>query len=302
MHSSATRLRGVLPAVITPYTEDGTIDEALFTTEVDYLAAAGVDGFFVAGTTAEGAYLTDEERVRLTRLVKERIEGRLCCVAALVPDTTAVLRTIDRLAPLEPDFVSAVTPFYMHASQSDLVHHFTTIADRSPVPLILYNIPQNSHNRLELATIVELAGHPNIAGIKDSAGVFMDYQRGLLATADDGFTWIQGEDLLDAPALLMGGQCIVTGLGNAWVEPYVAMYRAARAGAADRVVKEQARINSLAGIIFATGGAVIPSIKYASELQGRSSARMRVASMELSSGQKRTVAEVLRGIGLDVSG
>ena len=302
MYSSSKRLRGILPALITPFDEDGSVDPGLFTTQVDYLVGEGVDGFFVTGTTSEGAFLTNDERVRLVKLVKERTaDSLLCCVAVLAPDTSSVLRGFDTVAGLAPDFVSAVTPFYLGVSPRDVVHHFVTLADRSPAPLILYNIPQNSHNALELATVLELADHPNIAGIKDSGGVFMSFQRGLLATGDRDFTWIQGEDLLDAPALLMGARCIVTGLGNAWIEPYVSMYRAATDGDASEVISAQQRINELFRIIPESGGAGLAAIKSAAALQGRSTPRMRIASMQLSAEQEARVAAVLEELGLDVS-
>ncbi len=300
MHSSSKRLRGVLPALITPFDGDGGVDLELFATQVDYLVGEGVDGFFVTGTTSEGAFITMDERVRLVKLVKERTrEDLLCCVAVIAPDTSAVLPGFDSVAALAPDFVSAVTPFYLGVSQRDVVHHFVTLADRSPAPLILYDIPQNSHNPLELATVLELVDHPNIAGIKDSSGVFMSFQRGLLATGDRDFTWIQGGDLLDAPALLMGARCIVTGLGNAWIAPYVSMYRSAVDGDAAEVIRAQQRINELFRIIPESGGAGIAAIKSAAALQGRSSPCMRIASMQLGAEQEARVAAVLAELGLD---
>jgi 4-hydroxy-tetrahydrodipicolinate synthase len=300
MHVSSTKLRGVFPALVTPYTERGTLDERLFAKQVDYMVSAGVAGFYVTGTTAEGAYVSVDERLRMVDLVKQAGENLVCCVAVISADTSGVLRGIDTIASREPDFVSAVTPFYMGASQADLVAHFTTIADRSPAPLILYNIPQNSHNPISLGTVLELAEHPNIAGIKDSAGDFVSFQRGLLATTGADFAWIEGDDLLDAAALLMGARAIVTGLGNASIAPYVAMYDAAVAGDSAEVIRNQARINALYRIIAETGGNGIAAIKCAAALQGRSSPQMRIASMQLSQQNAARVAEVLTEIGVAV--
>jgi len=298
MHTSSRKLRGVLPALVTPFDDGGSVDEALFMRQVEYMIDEGVAGFFVSGTTAEGVYVTAEERYRMVSLVRDRTRGELlCCAAVLAPDTNAVLRGIDAVSELEPDFFSAVTPFYSGLSQADLVHHFTTIADLSPAPLILYNIPQNTYNTLRVETTLELAKHPNIAGIKDSSGDFLSFQRGLLAIGDDEFTWIQGEDLADAPAMLMGARCLVTGMGNAWITPYVAMYRAAVAGDSQEVIRQQARINELFEIIAQTGAGT-PAIKCAAALQGRSSPRMRLASMELGAEQVARVEAVLEKLGL----
>lgn len=299
MHSDSNRLRGVIPALITPFTEDGAVDQNLFEKQVDYLRDAGVAGFFVSGTTSEGAYVSSDERDLMVRMVQSRTGGDLlCCVAVIAPDTSSVLRGIDAVAPLKPDFISAVTPFYLGVSQADLSYHFRTIADHCPAPLILYNIPQNTHNRIELPTILELAEHPNVAGIKDSSGDFPTFQRGLLSTGDAQFTWIQGEDLLDAASMLMGARCIVTGLGNAWVEPYVRMYDAAQRGDSAEVIRRQQQINSLARIISVSNGAVIPAIKSAAALQGRAHARMRIASMQVDETCQKKIKSVLQELGI----
>lgn len=299
MHSTATRLKGVLPAIASPFNQEGKLDEKLFSVQVEYLVEAGVDGFFIAGTTAEGPYLTTDERVRMVEIVRATtVDRMLCCVAVLAASTESVIAGIDSIAHLNPDFVSAVTPLYMSLSQRDIIHHFTAIADHSIAPLILYNIPQNTHSSMTLETILKLSDHPNIAGIKDSSGNFMNFQLGLLTTDSSGFTWIQGDDLLDAAAFLMGARCVVTGLGNAWIEPYVRMYRAAVYGDLAEVILQQRYINNLAQIISQTGGSVIPSIKCAATLQGRFSSRMRIGSMELDDSQKSRVKSVLSQLGL----
>jgi 4-hydroxy-tetrahydrodipicolinate synthase len=289
----------VLPAPITPFGEDGSIRTDLFEQQIDYLAKAGVHGFFVAGTTAEGAMLSDDERRTLFRIMVDRTtEQHLRCVVLVKPDTRAVLTAIDRIVNEAPDYISAVTPFYVSVTQAEIIGHYTAIADHSPVPVLLYNIPQNTGNPMTLPTILELSQHPNIVGIKDSTGNMPQFQRGLLAGQSDDFTWIQGEDLVDAVSFLTGVRCIVSGLSNAWAEPYVAMWKAVEAGNHAAVIAEQRRINALAEIIFRTDGKVVPAIKTAAALQGRSTRHTRVPSMQLSSAHEAAVAEVIGELGL----
>lgn len=297
MNRTSKPLRGIIPAPITPFDENGTVRYDLFEVQIDYLLAAGADGLMPAGTTGEGAMLSTEERRRLVEIAHARMGDRhVRCVGVLRPSTYEVLREIDEIANLAPDYVAAVTPYYTSVSQSDIAAHFTRIADHCPVPVVLYNIPQNTHNAIALESIVELIQHPNIAGVKDSSGDFGGFQRGMLADAPDDFTWIMGEDLLDAPALLMGASCIVTGLGNAWLEPYIAMRDAALRGDHGAVLAEQARINALLQIILQSGGHGLPAIKAAAALQGRSTPCTRVEGVRLSPEKQEVVRRVLESM------
>lgn len=290
-------LRGILPAPITPFAGDGSIQFDYLEKQLDYLVGAGVAGLFIGGTTAEGALLTDQERAELFRIARSHTgPGRLCCIVVLAADTYAVLRGIDAVADQEPDYIACVSPYYLGAGQREILGHYTFIADRSPAPVLLYNIPQNTGNPMDLQTILELAAHPNIAGIKDSSGNFMQFQRGLLARPAD-FTWIQGEDLLDAPSMLMGVSCIVTGLGNALIEPYVDMMAAAEDHNESGVLAAQSRINSLVGIIDAVGGKGLPAIKAAAASRGRATVHMRMPSMTLSEEESRRVAAIIAELG-----
>lgn len=298
MNSKSSQLKGVLPALITPYGSRGLLDENLLVKQAEYLIGAGVNGLFLTGTTSEGAYLTNDEKAGILRIIKNRTEGQdlLLCSALLEKDTNSALRAIDAIGPMNPDFISAIVPLYMNPTQDDIVYHFTTIADYSPVPLILYDIPQNTHHKISYESVLELMNHPNIAGIKDSSGDFINFQKGLFAAKNKDFTWIMGEDLLDSAALFAGCDCLVTGLGNARIEPYVQMYRSFLENDMKGVLHQQSQIIDLAGIILAAGGKAIPAIKYAAEYNGRSSSRMRIASMELSSSEKKCVERVLNGL------
>lgn len=298
MTAERKALVGVLPAVITPFDDHGQIEFDLFEKQVRYLRDQGVHGFYIAGTTAEGASVQPEERKQLVEIALETAPDRVICAVVIAPDTAAVLRGIDSIADTGVDYISAVSPFYFTTSQRDIVYHYEQIAEHSPVPLILYNIPQNTHNPIGFQAAMELSKHPNIVGIKDSAGDFGQFQRGLLAFQSDEFVWIQGEDLLDAPSYLIGGRCVVTGLANIWSEPFVQMFEAARRGDSEGVIGHQRSINSLARIVAETNGKGVPSIKEAVALLGRSTRYMKIRSMELCPEDRKIVASIIGAIGL----
>ncbi len=292
-------LAGIIPALITPCTDSGTVDFGLLERQAAYLSNGNVDGIFIGGTTAEGPYLSIREKGDIFRAVREASGGKqYLCAVLLAPSTRQVLQELEAIAPLEPDYISAVPPFYFPPTRAAIVEHYRTLAEASPVPVILYNIPQNTHSPMDLETVLELAAMDNIAGIKDSSGNFIQFSRGLLAGTPPEFAWIQGDDLLDGASMLYGAEAIVTGLGNVWIEPYVSLYRNARSGDRNGVLAEQAKINRLAEIIFRTGWKVIPAIKSACALQGRSTGRMLVPAMSLNREETETVRTVLEELGL----
>jgi len=293
------KLKGVIPAIIVPLDREGQIDFELLKKQAGYLSSSGVNGFFVNGSTGEGSWLSTDEKTKVYQIVRE-IKGKeqFICAACIQPSTEMVLREIDIFAPLEPDFIVSVTPYYYGVSQDDILWHFKEIAGKSPVPVIAYHIPQNTHNDMSLTTILELTKIDNIAGIKDSSGNFVKFSRACLHEVPNRFSWIQGEDYLDAASLNIGADGMVTGLGNVWIEPYVEMYRSAQSSDFKKVFQMQRKINDLYEIIQITGIKVIPSIKAAVSLLCRSHKWMKMSSQTLNTQEVNLVKEVLNSLNL----
>jgi 4-hydroxy-tetrahydrodipicolinate synthase len=293
------RLEGVIPALILPVNKEGKINFKLLEKQVAYLVSAGVHGLFINGTTGEGAWLTMEEKAQVFKSVKEINKGKVfLCAACLQPTTELVISEIKTYEKYEPDYIVAVTPYYYSVSQDIIIEHFKKIADFSSVPLILYNIPQCTHNKIKLSTILKLAKEENIAGVKDSSGDFISFTRGMYAPVPESFSWIQGEDYLDGPSFNCGADGIVTGLGNLFIDPYVRMYGQAKKGNYQKVNEMQKKINKLYEIIQVTGGKVIPAIKVGAALLGRSSKWMKIISMSLDDEEIRKVEKILINLGL----
>jgi len=293
------KLEGVIPALILPVNENGKINFILLEKQVAYLILAGVNGLFINGTTGEGAWLTTNEKVEAFKVVKEISEGKVfLCAACIQPSTEIVINEIKAFEKLEPDYIVAVTPYYYSISQNVIIEHFKKIAQYSSIPLIVYNIPQCTHNKIELSTILKLAQEENITGVKDSSGDFISFTRGVYTSVPKSFSWIQGEDYLDGPAFNCGANGIVTGLGNVWIEPYIKMYQAAKARNNSRVNEIQKEINNLYELIQVTGGKVIPAIKAAVTLLGRSNKWMKISSQTLNEQEVEKVKRVLRNLNL----
>ena len=288
------KLEGVIPALILPFKKNGKINFELLEKQVSYLVSSGINGLFVNGTTGEGAWLTMEEKEQVFKSVHEINRGKVfLCAACLQPTTELVMSEIKIYEKYEPDYLVAVTPYYYSVSQDVIIEHFKKIARFSSVPLIIYNIPQCTHNKIQLSTILKLAKEKNIAGVKDSSGDFISFTRGIYTPVPEKFSWIQGEDYLDGPSFHIGADGVVTGLGNVFIEPYVQMYKEAKKGNYQKVNKTQKKINKLYEIIQITGGKVIPAIKVGTALLGRSSKWMKMLSMSLNDDEVEKIEKIL---------
>ncbi|MGB2783771.1 MAG: dihydrodipicolinate synthase family protein, partial [Atribacterota bacterium] len=158
------KLEGIIPALILPLEENGEININFLKKQVNYLSSAGANGVFINGTTGEGGWLTIEEKAKIFKLAKEISEGKIfLCAACLQPSTEMVINEIKIIEKYRPDYIVAVTPYYYSVSQEAIMEHFKKIAHYSSVPLILYNIPQCTHNKIELNTVLELTKEKNIA-------------------------------------------------------------------------------------------------------------------------------------------
>jgi 4-hydroxy-tetrahydrodipicolinate synthase len=292
-------LSGVIPAVITPIHKDGKIHEKLLEKQVAYLSHAGVHGFLINGTTGEGAFLSRKERKRNFQLIRS-VSGRkqFLCLTFALPSTDLVLDEIAAFEPLQPDFIVVPTPYYFTVSQREIILHFREIASRSPFPVIVYNIPQCTFNKIEYDAMLEISSLENVAGLKDSSGDFVTFSRAMFQSTKRKFALLQGEDYLNADSLMIGSPGIITGLGNIWIEPYVEMYHAAQKNDFSRVRKMQAKINKLYEVIRTAGDRVVPAIKGATSLLGRCEKWVKAPMLPLEEEELSRVLKILEDLGL----
>jgi 4-hydroxy-tetrahydrodipicolinate synthase len=290
---------GIIPAIITPIHKDGRIHERLLEKQVAYLSDAGVHGFLINGTTGEGPLLSREERKRNFEVIRS-VSGRkqFLCLTCPLPSTDLVVDEIAAFESLQPDFIVATTPYYYTASQKEIVRHFRDIADRSPFPVIAYNIPQCTSNKIEYDAMLEISSLENAAGLKDSSGDFVTFSRVMVHGTKKNFALLQAEDYLHADALMIRSPGIVTGLGNVWIEPYVEMYEAAQKNDFSRVRKIQAKINRLYEVIRTVGDRVVPAVKGATSLLGRSEKWVKAPMDSLEEAELSRVLKILRDLGL----
>ena len=205
--------RGAATALITPLNESG-IDYQRFGALIDWQIEKGIDALVIAGTTGEGATLSDEEHRALLAFAAERIAGRVPMIAGTGSNDTAYAISLTKYAcEVGADAMLVVTPYYNKATQKGLVQSFTAIADASSKPLILYNVPSRTGVNIEPSTYAILADHPNIAGIKEANGNMSKIVE-TFSLVGDKVDIYSGNDDQIVPLLSMGGAGVISVLSN----------------------------------------------------------------------------------------
>src|ERR1700744_1920813 len=191
------RLGTLLTAMVTPFSADGSLDTTAAAQLANPLVDAGCDGLVVSGTTGESPTTTDDEKRELLRVVLEAVGDRARIIAgAGTYDTAHSVRLAKACAAEGAHGLLVVTPYYSRPPQSGLIAHFPAVADATDLPVLLYDIPPRSVVPIETATILELASHPNIVGIKDAKA---DLHGGGQIIAETGLAHYSGDGTLKPP-------------------------------------------------------------------------------------------------------
>lgn len=205
--------RGAASALITPLTKDG-VDYDAFGKLIDWQIDEGIDALVIAGTTGEGATLSDAEHREVLRFAAERIGGRVPAIAGTGSNDTAYAIELTKYAcSVGYDAMLVVTPYYNKATQKGLIASFTAIADAATKPLILYNVPSRTGVNIEPSTYAALADHPMIGGIKEANGNISKIVE-TAALVEGKLDIFSGNDDQIVPILSMGGAGVISVLSN----------------------------------------------------------------------------------------
>ena len=233
---SELQLRGVYIPLVTPFAADGSVALDAVTLLCHEYLDAGASGIVPLGTTGEAtALIADEKRAVIdacATVCSER--SAQLVVGAGTNSTAATIANVQALAGT-PALSAAliVVPYYVRPSEPGIVAHFKAVADASPVPLVLYNIALRTGRNLSAAGVLEVAEHPNVAGIKQAAaGLDLDTLQ-LLAGAPGDFAVLGGEDPFLFPIVLMGGSGAICASAHVCTERFVAMIECGLAGKID---------------------------------------------------------------------
>ncbi len=210
------RFKGVGVALVTPFNEHYEIDFPGLKKLIDFVSDGGVDYLVVQGTTGETSTTTTEEKKALLKFVKENNGKALPLVYGLGGnDTRVVLAAIAATDFAGVDALLSVCPYYNKPSQAGIIAHFTAIADASPVPVLVYNVPGRTVVNIKPATVFELAKHPNIIGLKDACSTMEQYME-IAWKAPKDFLLLSGDDNLVVPMISVGWHGVISVIANAF--------------------------------------------------------------------------------------
>ncbi|SMF34716.1 4-hydroxy-tetrahydrodipicolinate synthase [Xaviernesmea oryzae] len=281
-------------ALVTCFNEDETINYEATRAQVRRQVAAG-NNIMCAGTNGDFTALTFEEKVRLTEEVVDEVAGRVkVIVNAGMPATFETLKLAREFDRIGVEGIAVITPFFIACTQDGLVRHFSTVADAVKSPVYLYDIPARTQNHIEPETARKLAGHGNIAGIKDSGGAQGTLEAYLEVAKDvRGFEVYSGPDHLVLWALQNGAAGCISGLGNAMPDVLAGIVNAFNAGDILEAERQQAIYSAFRKDLYALGFAPA-MVKRSLYLQDSSVGASRQPALLPNDEQDEQIREVLR--------
>lgn len=249
------KLRGTGVALVTPFDESGNIDFASLKKVLGH-TSRGVDYFVVQGTTGESVTLSKEEKKKVLAFVIQNNQKKLPIVYGIGGNNTAsVLEEIQYTDFRKVDALLSVSPYYNKPSQEGIFRHFTIIADVSPVPVILYNVPGRTSSNLTAETTIRLARHKNIQGIKEASGNLEQCMK-IVKEKPKDFMLISGDDLLTLHIYAIGGVGVISVLANAFPLVFKNMKESFFSGNYSKAQLELSKIVEINGPIYEEGNPV----------------------------------------------
>lgn len=247
------KLGTIVTAMITPFDEDGALDTREAARIATWLVERGNDALVVAGSTGEGQTLSAQERKAIIAAVKDAVGTRAVVIAnAGSNDTRDSVASVAAAQEAGADAILAVVPYYNKPTQSGMIAHFGAIAQATPLPVVIYNIPGRTGANMLAETLLQLARtHANIAGVKESSGDLLQIGT-ILAEREPGFTVFSGDDHLFLPCLSMGADGVVGVASHLCSPQYRAMLDAYRSGDTAEAARIHRSLLPLVRALFAT--------------------------------------------------
>jgi|SRR5579859_4644500 len=285
------KLTGTGVALVTPFHSDGSIDFASLKKLLAH-TAKGVDYYVVMGTTGESATVTKDEKKEVLQFVLKNNAKRLPLVYGIGGNNTAaVLEEIESTSFRGISALLSVSPYYNKPSQEGIYQHFKKVADASPVPVILYNVPGRTSSNLTATTTLRLAQHKNIAGVKEASGSLEQCMR-IAKEKPKGFLLISGDDLLTVPLNAIGGVGVISVLANAFPETFRKMADHSASGNFSKAAAETFSLLEINGPMYEEGNPT--GVKYLLSLLNICKPHVRLPLAELSSGLKKKIEKAIQ--------
>ena len=212
--SARSVFRGAGTALVTPFTKEGALDEAALRRLVRRQVDQGIDFLVPCGTTGETPTLSAHEQERVVVATLDEAKGRVPVLAgAGSNDTTKAMEQARFMAGLGVAGVLSVGPYYNKPTPEGFFRHFSAVADASPVPVVLYNVPGRTGSNVDARTLLRLAEHPNLAAVKEASGLLGQIME-ILRDRPAGFGVLSGDDAFTLPLMALGAEGVISVVSN----------------------------------------------------------------------------------------
>lgn len=287
-----TKLQGIFPALLTPFTSDNKIDEGALRRAVERNIEQGVSGFYVCGSTGEAFLLTAEERKRILEIVADQTKERVSIIAHIGAIATDLTLDLGRHAVSVKGVtaLSSIPPFYYGFTRNEIIKYYSDIAEELTFPLIPYNFPKLSGVTLTPEIVAELRKNKNIVGIKFTSQNFYDLER--IKTSDAGLTVFNGFDEMFLAGLSMGADGAIGSTFNFMADKFIAIKKEFAANNIAKARELQTEANTVIQILL-TADDFMAAEKYAMDIIGISYGVPRRPFMPLTADEKKFFDEKL---------
>jgi len=285
---------GVLPAIITPFKDDGEVDEEGLRGNIEFFGEAGVSGIVPCGTTGESATLTFEEHKKVVEVAVD--SSKVKVVAGTGSNNTREAVELTKHAEdAGADAALLITPYYNKPNDRGMLAHFRTVAESCDLPLILYNVPTRTSINLKPELVAELAKIENIVGIKEASGNLSQVSSIIEMTKDEEFVVLSGDDGLTLPIMALGGSGVISVVADIAPRKMVAMVDSMLKGDLEAARNMHYKLSFLAGALFLETNPI--PVKTASGMIGLAAGPLRLPLAPMSETNEKKLKEAVDLLG-----
>lgn len=291
-----TQFRGTTVALVTPFRQNGEIDENRLRQLVDWQIEQGTDVILACGTTGESATLSHEEHHRVMKIIIEQVDGRIPVLAGAGSNATSEAVSLTQFAEKAgADGILSVGPYYNKPTQEGFYQHFRTIAESTRLPVMLYNVPGRTGTNISAETTLRLAEIPNIVGIKEASGNFSQIME-ILRRRPERFLVLSGDDSITLPLISLGGDGAISVVANEVPSLFHEMVHLALRNQWNQARKIHFQLLPLMEMNFIETNPI--PVKTALSLMGKIEENFRLPLVKISNSNRTALAKLLQDLKL----
>ena len=286
---------GAIVAIVTPF-KNGLVDEDAFRQLIEEQIAAGTDGIVPCGTTGESTTLSHEEHDRVVEITIDAVKKRVPVIAGTGSNSTAEALRLTRHAwEAGADGALLVCPYYNRPTQEGLYLHYRTVAEKVPIPIIVYNIPSRTGTNMFTETLARLSKIPNIVGVKEASGSIKQMSDVIHMCGPD-FDVLSGDDIFTLPLLALGGKGVISTVSNVVPGDMAGLVDAFLAGDLEKARALHFRMSPLIDAIFIETNPI--PVKAALAMMGKIDGELRLPLCPMTEKNEAVLKRVMQEYGL----